>query len=270
MFVQIGKLPQRLTREELFQLVWSEPISKVARRFGISPAGLKKKCDQAEIPFPRQEYWAARRAGRRAVQPALPPRAPAMGFEVVVGGGWFADRLTDEEILGPVPDVPDFPESLEEVRERMRAKVSRVTVRNTLSNPHPAIAKLLAKEERSRHGLRLIKPEPRFETPAARRRLRILDGLFRGLSRAGGGLWVEEDGHGFGVRVNCETLRLRLDSVPGEASESVHRRAKKATSAELRLVSCIPIVGTTRLSRLGRIRRRYPWKISSATSLWSF
>jgi hypothetical protein len=224
---------QRVSREELYALVWSEPISVIAQQFGLSPAGLKKKCVQAEIPFPKQEHWNARRTGRRTSQPPLPPRPPAMHFEVVFGG-WHGERLSDEEILGPVPDVPVFTESIDEVRERMRMRIGRVNVRLTLSRPHPVIAKLLEREERQRTRFRLLTVEPRFETSATRRRLRILSALFVGLDRAGAHSWVDDDAREFRVTVNSETIHLRLNFSPGESTVAVRRQQNK-TSTRLRL-----------------------------------
>jgi hypothetical protein len=35
---------QQLTREELFELIWSSPVSKVASTLGLSDVGLAKRC----------------------------------------------------------------------------------------------------------------------------------------------------------------------------------------------------------------------------------
>ena len=41
-----------VTREELYALVWSEPIQKLARRYGLSDPGLGKLCERYDIPNP--------------------------------------------------------------------------------------------------------------------------------------------------------------------------------------------------------------------------
>lgn len=48
----------QLTRTELYELVWSEPMTKLAKRFGISDVGLAKACRRAGIPVPERGYWA--------------------------------------------------------------------------------------------------------------------------------------------------------------------------------------------------------------------
>lgn len=37
-----GPAANRFTREELYQMVWSEPMSKLARRLGLSDRGLSQ------------------------------------------------------------------------------------------------------------------------------------------------------------------------------------------------------------------------------------
>src|SRR5262249_54845582 len=55
---------QRLTRKELYELVWSEPMKIVSVRFGISDVALKKTCERAAIPTPDRGYWAKRKLER--------------------------------------------------------------------------------------------------------------------------------------------------------------------------------------------------------------
>jgi hypothetical protein len=46
------------TREELYDLVWSRPISKLAKELGVSDVGLAKACKRADVPLPGLGYWA--------------------------------------------------------------------------------------------------------------------------------------------------------------------------------------------------------------------
>lgn len=61
-----------LTREELFDLVWKEPMRTLARRFGISDVALAKRCKRHDIPRPGVGYWAKKEHGRKVVQVKLP------------------------------------------------------------------------------------------------------------------------------------------------------------------------------------------------------
>jgi hypothetical protein len=49
---------KRLSRKELYELVWSEPMKILAPRFGISDVALRKACARAEIPTPGPGHWA--------------------------------------------------------------------------------------------------------------------------------------------------------------------------------------------------------------------
>jgi hypothetical protein len=69
---------QQLTREKLFELVWSSPVSKVASTLGLSDVGLAKHCKREEIPLPPRGYWAKHAVGRAPARPSLPPKPEPM------------------------------------------------------------------------------------------------------------------------------------------------------------------------------------------------
>jgi hypothetical protein len=62
----------RLTREELFDRVWSTAVSTLAKEWGLSGPGLKKVCRRLAIPVPPRGYWAKLKAGRPVRRPKLP------------------------------------------------------------------------------------------------------------------------------------------------------------------------------------------------------
>ncbi len=59
------------TRTELYELLWTEPTTKVAMRIGISDVALGKWCKQYGIPKPPLGYWAKLEHGK-----AVPDRPP--------------------------------------------------------------------------------------------------------------------------------------------------------------------------------------------------
>ena len=93
------------TRTELYELLWSEPTTKVALRLGMSDVGLSKWCKQYGIPKPPLGYWAKVQNGKPVVK--RPPLEP-----------WWNDhdpevrvRLTDKAILEarlskPIEPIP--------------------------------------------------------------------------------------------------------------------------------------------------------------------
>ena len=62
----------RLTRSELYQLVWSIPVLQLSKQFGISNVGLSKICKRYNIPRPPRGYWAKIESGQKIKKTRLP------------------------------------------------------------------------------------------------------------------------------------------------------------------------------------------------------
>lgn len=45
------------TRKELYDLVWKEPLSRLAKKFKISDNGLRKICKRMNIPLPPNGHY---------------------------------------------------------------------------------------------------------------------------------------------------------------------------------------------------------------------
>lgn len=63
-----------LSREDLYELVWSKPMLELAKDFGISDVALAKRCRRLGIPVPGRGYWARIDAGQKPYRPELPKR----------------------------------------------------------------------------------------------------------------------------------------------------------------------------------------------------
>ena len=61
-----------VSREELYSLVWAEPVSRLAKRYGLTDYAFRQLCIRLSIPIPRQGYWNKLRAGERPDPPPLP------------------------------------------------------------------------------------------------------------------------------------------------------------------------------------------------------
>src|SRR5438132_13470747 len=48
----------KFARQALYDLVWSQPMSKLAKNLGVSDVAVAKACRRAEIPVPGVGYWA--------------------------------------------------------------------------------------------------------------------------------------------------------------------------------------------------------------------
>lgn len=61
----------KITRAELYELVWRTPMSRLAGEFGISDVALAKTCDRLAVPRPGRGYWAQIAAGMKVKRPPL-------------------------------------------------------------------------------------------------------------------------------------------------------------------------------------------------------
>jgi hypothetical protein len=62
-----------LSREELYEKVWSKSGIKLSAEFGISDVAITKRCRKLNIPRPPRGYWAKIEAGQRPKRSPLPP-----------------------------------------------------------------------------------------------------------------------------------------------------------------------------------------------------
>ena len=62
----------KLTRKELYDLVWSEPMTAICKRFGVTDSGLRKHCASMNIPTPPMGYWSKLQNGKRIDKTPLP------------------------------------------------------------------------------------------------------------------------------------------------------------------------------------------------------
>ena len=59
-------------RKKLYEEVWNEPVSTVAKRYGVSDVAIHKICKSMDIPVPPRGYWAKKRAGQKVKKEPLP------------------------------------------------------------------------------------------------------------------------------------------------------------------------------------------------------
>ncbi len=209
-----------IRRTELYELVWNEPRTHLARRFGISDVAIGKACKRAGIPMPPAGHWAKKNAGKKARRLPLPPRAPGVNDEIKLGGsrydnGW---HRSDNEILEQVPQPPVFDEPIEDVRERIKKALGKVVQPRSLKDAHGAIKNLLKQDEKRR-----IKTEnsryvfswekPYFDAPIEKRRLRILSGLLKGVAKCGAKVVVSKDAKEVNIAVGDESVHVHLELI---------------------------------------------------------
>ncbi|WP_142688645.1 hypothetical protein [Chitinophaga polysaccharea] len=64
----------RLTRKELYDLVWSTSLLSLSRKYYVSDVGLRRICLEMDIPLPKAGHWEKVKAGKKVSILPLPGR----------------------------------------------------------------------------------------------------------------------------------------------------------------------------------------------------
>ncbi len=205
-----------LTRKELYDLVWAEPVRTLAATYDVSDVWLKKVCAKASIPTPDRGYWAKLAAGKPVIRTKLPPRDPGMPDTISVTRPEYNYRYDPAaELAEPIPEPPAFDEPIEDVQVRVIKRVGKVVRCRDLASPYPVVRKLLdadgrRREQFQKHGYSWDKPI--FDSPFEVRRLRVLNAIGLALPRIGGKLDSScKQGRKLTITVGSQQMELFLD-----------------------------------------------------------
>lgn len=171
--------PRQVTRAELYELVWSAPMRRVAERFGISDVALAKTCRRLGVPTPGRGYWQKVRAGKRVKPRRLGPRPKDAPESVMLG-----------RVVQPHADT--IADTVDRAKRGESRPENRIVVRRTLRSAHPLVrrtAASLRSDPISRDGM--LHPrgseclDVRLSKASITRALLIYDALIRALEERG-------------------------------------------------------------------------------------
>lgn len=227
------KKTHAFTRKALYDLVWTEPRTRLAKRIGLSDVAIAKACRKAGIPMPSPGHWAKKAAGKRTAIPPLPLREPGVDDVIRLGGSRYdyGHYRTDEEVRQMVTEPPQFEESIDQLRERVKARLGKIAQPRSLRNPHVAIARLIEQDNDRREKVRLggfVSPwdAPKFDSPTEKRRLKILSGIFLAAAKSGARGVVDNEGRESSVTVGDQHVRVGIEVVEIKNSRKVQGRKK--------------------------------------------
>lgn len=115
------------TRQAFYELVWSKPITHVAKDFALSDVAIHKIWRKHGIPTPPLGWWAKKQAGKPVEQTPLPD-----------GGPDLLDRIV---IAAPV--MGSEPSAIATVREEARVRVSALSTEGN-DTPDPIVVQTIA------------------------------------------------------------------------------------------------------------------------------
>ncbi|HTV31785.1 MAG TPA: hypothetical protein VME69_01590, partial [Methylocella sp.] len=212
-FFERMAVARAFTREQFYELVWSKPMTHLAKEFAISDVALHKICKKHEIPNPPLGWWAKKAAGKRVKQIPLP--------EAKAG---TADRIT-------IASADLGRESLALANVREQARILASEGRDDQAEPiHPIIDRTVAKLRKTKpsdigivsaDGAGLIKCE--VASPSIGRLAVILPRVVRAASLQGFEL-VAGDG--------SAQFKSETEAIAFSVTETVRREKHVLTDAE--------------------------------------
>jgi hypothetical protein len=209
--------PQRLTRAELYEQVWTEPMATLGPKLGLSDTGLRKVCARHHIPTPPRGYWAKVAVGQRIKRPPLLKLSAAMrGNEEMVISFKQSPRPAPMDLDQVVVD-DHTPAG---IRRRFEAAPeNRIVMSDILEHPHALVGSsvVLLRKAKVDEDLRLRTRGMKcvalkVSLSAVDRALRLYDALFKALEARGHRVeLVTKDGEPTTVvHVDGETVRLEI------------------------------------------------------------
>jgi hypothetical protein len=110
-----------LTRQELYDLVWDNPLSKLAKKYNLCDNGLRKVCKKLDIPLPKNGHWQKIQYNKKVSKEKLPlnntvETSITLKFrdnsETIINGIENELNQLTKEIKNVLKDTIIFPEKL--------------------------------------------------------------------------------------------------------------------------------------------------------------
>jgi len=205
-----------VTRAELYEQVWTTPMSRLAMEYGVSDVALAKTCKRMNIPRPGRGYWARLAAGAKPKRPPLPSRQQGQDETVTL--------RHIENLVVPPP----------------RPKPPEVQIPQHLRRAHEAIQRLasvLAVAGKDEHGCLVVggQTRPVLAVPieSHRRALLLLEGLSRAFVARGHAVALRQEGQHHALTVTANEAELgislveQLDKKPHELTPVEQQRVAR-------------------------------------------
>ncbi len=120
-------MSRTFTRQEFYDLVWSKPMTHLAKEFALSDVALHKICKKHDLPNPPLGWWAKKAAGKAVKQTPLPKAKTGTSDRITIAAGQ----------LGPEPEL------IATARENARLLASSIDV-DTVLPANPIVDRTIA------------------------------------------------------------------------------------------------------------------------------
>ncbi len=191
-----------INREQLYKHIWSNPFTKLAPKYDISATDLRKLCNKFSIPIPKMGHWQKIAFGHILETPPLTNyNTFTLRIKKPIATKKILKKTSNVKVEKPVT-VPQ--------------KKQKVIVKQTLSSPHPLIAK-------TRDRLQSRKPDEygmihsggdcidiRISQNKYKEVLRVLDALFKWFEKRGYEIDVTRK-YGIYIKIDDEEIEIAVE-----------------------------------------------------------
>ena len=175
-----------ITRKQLYEKVWSTPMTAISKEYGLSDVGMAKLCKRHNIPRPPRGYWARVEHGQKPPKVELPN----------------PDQDANIEICGHAEE-PEMDSQVQAEADAALEKLGPISVRDDLRGCHHLISEMreyLNGRDVFSNGIYNIAHEAPLDLKVSKtnmhRALRIMDALFKAMEEQG---WTVQTGPVVGV-----------------------------------------------------------------------
>lgn len=194
-------------RQALYEQVWAQLMTKVAKEYGISNVALAKICKKLNVPCPWRGYWRRRETGKSVKPFLLPPNSDPT-----------KQVATIHRTIRPDAVVQISEDALQRIDTEQAAE-QKIEVPDRLTSPHHLL-KVHLEEWRSAkvddYGAiwsgDIRRLNIRVSPKSLARALRVMDTLFKALEARGHQVGVQEGyQRSLGVRIDGEPIEFGLE-----------------------------------------------------------
>lgn len=193
-----------LTRQELYDLVWENPLSKLAKKYNLSDNGLRKVCKKLDIPLPKNGHWQKIQFNKKVIKEKLPVNntvetSITLKFRdnsetIINGEGNVLNQLT-KELQTVLKDTIVFPEKLTKPHQLI------IDAKNDLKTKEPSYQHNIIGLLNTSSGILNITVAPQ----SVKRALLFMDVFIKALQKRGHKITVKE-----GTKIVIDNIEMGI------------------------------------------------------------
>lgn len=194
-----------VSRQSLYEGVWSKPMTVLAKEYGISDVALAKICRKLDIPCPQRGYWRKKETGKVVKQLPLTPNHHANQQNATIHRTLRPEVSLSEDVAKRIV-AEQCPEQKIEVPERL-GKTHRLFTGHLTDWRSASVDEYGAIRQRSLRQLKI-----RVSPKSLSRAVRIMNTLFLALETRGYLVGIQ-DGYNkvLGVSINGEPVEFGIE-----------------------------------------------------------